>query len=248
MSFYHQSSTERYVKDIFQWMVPFLHRCEGQEEGAAKSLLREYLVSLAQRDLTLPLVIFQHSKPDVSVPTRTQTRVYGASHLDNHSAHIHTHTHSGCLCHVRASVVSLYCKCYIYDPIRAQPRTGLLAIRKHAPHTHKQKKKIQYLSVYVQKDYRVSHALIHTLSSPLLQCQQKIIGDPDQLMAVALECIYSCERDDQLSLCYDILECLPQRGYGSDTHTHSWSHACLHITSNTEIYLDYVNHDMKMVK
>uniref|UniRef100_A0A4W6EJA0 NBAS subunit of NRZ tethering complex n=1 Tax=Lates calcarifer TaxID=8187 RepID=A0A4W6EJA0_LATCA len=106
------SSTERYVKDAFQWMVPFLHRCEGQKEGAAKSLLREYLVSLAQRDLTLPLIIFQHSKPD---------------------------------------------------------------------------------------------------------CQQKIIGDPDQLMVVALECIYSCERDDQLSLCYDILECLPQRGYGPET-------------------------------
>ncbi|KAG7239145.1 hypothetical protein INR49_029896 [Caranx melampygus] len=103
------SNTERYVKDAFQWMVPFLHRCEGQKEGAAKSLLREYLVNLAQQDLTLPLIIFQHSKPD---------------------------------------------------------------------------------------------------------CQQKIIGDPDQLMAVALECIYSCERDDQLSLCYDILECLPQRGYG----------------------------------
>nr|XP_046229839.1 neuroblastoma-amplified sequence isoform X2 [Scatophagus argus] len=106
------SSTKRYVKDTFQWMVPFLHRCEGQEEGVAKSLLREYLVSLAQGDLTLPLIVFQHSKPD---------------------------------------------------------------------------------------------------------CQQKIIGDPDQLMEVALECIYSCERDDQLSLCYDILECLPQRGYGPDT-------------------------------
>ncbi|XP_062267282.1 NBAS subunit of NRZ tethering complex [Platichthys flesus] len=108
----NNSSTERYVKDAFQWMVPFLHRCEGQTEGAAKSLLREYLVSLAQRDLALPLVVFQHSKPD---------------------------------------------------------------------------------------------------------CQQKIIGDPDQLMVVALECIYSCEQDDQLSLCYDILECLPQRGYGPET-------------------------------
>ncbi|KAG7508825.1 neuroblastoma-amplified sequence [Solea senegalensis] len=106
------SSTERYVKDAFQWMVPFLHRCEGQREGAAKSLLGDYLVSLAQQDLILPLIIFQHSKPD---------------------------------------------------------------------------------------------------------CQQKIIGDPDQLMAAALECIYTCERDDQLSLCYDILECLPQRGYGPET-------------------------------
>ncbi|KAK7906904.1 hypothetical protein WMY93_015516 [Mugilogobius chulae] len=113
------SSSERYVKDSFQWMVPFLHRCEGETEGASKSLLREYLVSLSQHDLTLPLIIFQHSKPD---------------------------------------------------------------------------------------------------------CQQKIIGDPDQLMQVALECIYSCERDNQLSLCYDILECLPQRGYGLETDITSSLH------------------------
>ncbi|KAF7663790.1 hypothetical protein LDENG_00200150 [Lucifuga dentata] len=113
------SSMESYVKDAFQWMVPFLHRCERQTEGVAVALLREYLVNLAQQDLTLPLVIFQHSKPD---------------------------------------------------------------------------------------------------------CQQKIIGDPDQLMAIALECIYSCERDDQLSLCYDILECLPQRGYGSETDITSSLH------------------------
>uniref|UniRef100_A0A8C6ML87 NBAS subunit of NRZ tethering complex n=1 Tax=Nothobranchius furzeri TaxID=105023 RepID=A0A8C6ML87_NOTFU len=104
--------SDRYVKDAFQWMVPFLHRCEREQEGAARSLLALHLVGLAQHDLTLPLLIFQHSKPN---------------------------------------------------------------------------------------------------------CQKKIIRDPDQLMEVALECIYSCERDDQLSLCYDILECLPQRGFGSDT-------------------------------
>lgn len=67
MLFCHKSSAERYVKDALQWMVPFLHRCEGHEEGAAKCLLRDYLVSLAQQDLTLPLIIFQHSKPDVSI-------------------------------------------------------------------------------------------------------------------------------------------------------------------------------------
>ncbi|XP_048858218.1 NBAS subunit of NRZ tethering complex isoform X2 [Brienomyrus brachyistius] len=106
------SSEERYVKNLYQWAVPFLHRCEGRAPGSADGLLREYLVSLSKEDLTLPLKIFQHSKPD---------------------------------------------------------------------------------------------------------CQQKIIGDHDQLMSVALECIYSCERDDQLSLCYDVLECLPQRGYGSET-------------------------------
>uniref|UniRef100_A0A8C1LQR9 NBAS subunit of NRZ tethering complex n=1 Tax=Cyprinus carpio TaxID=7962 RepID=A0A8C1LQR9_CYPCA len=106
------SSEDRYVRNSFQWMVPFLHRCEGQRVGSASALLREYLVTLAKDDLTLPLKMFQHSKPD---------------------------------------------------------------------------------------------------------CHPKVIGDSDQLMSVALECIYSCERDDQLALCYDVLECLPQRGYGPET-------------------------------
>ncbi|KAL2082096.1 hypothetical protein ACEWY4_021914 [Coilia grayii] len=119
------SSEQRYVRNCFQWMVPFLQRCErvgvagggaesgGGAEGPAAKLLREYLVSLSTDDLTLPLKVFQHSKPD---------------------------------------------------------------------------------------------------------CNQKIISDPDQLMRVALDCIYSSERDDQLPLCYDILECLPQRGYGPQTN------------------------------
>ncbi|XP_074751723.1 NBAS subunit of NRZ tethering complex isoform X3 [Athene noctua] len=106
------SSDEKYVKNVYQWMIPFLHRCENQSPGLANSLFKEYLVTLAKEDLTLPLKIFQNSKP---------------------------------------------------------------------------------------------------------ACQQKIVPDQDQLMITALECIYSCERDDQLALCYDILECLPQRGYGPET-------------------------------
>ncbi|XP_064002508.1 NBAS subunit of NRZ tethering complex isoform X2 [Pogoniulus pusillus] len=106
------SSDEKYVKNVYQWMIPFLHRCENQVLGHANSLFKEYLVALAKEDLTLPLKIFQNSKP---------------------------------------------------------------------------------------------------------ACQQKIIPEQDQLMIIALECIYSCERDDQLALCYDILECLPQRGYGPET-------------------------------
>ncbi|XP_019512177.1 PREDICTED: neuroblastoma-amplified sequence [Hipposideros armiger] len=105
-------SEDKYVTSAYQWMVPFLHRCEKQSPGVANELLKEYLVTLAKGDLKLPLKIFQHSKPDL---------------------------------------------------------------------------------------------------------QQKIIPDQDQLMAIALECIYNCERNDQLSLCYDILECLPQRGYGQKT-------------------------------
>ncbi|NWX96029.1 NBAS protein, partial [Nothoprocta ornata] len=106
------SSEEKYVKNVYQWMIPFLHRCESRSPGLAHSLFKEYLVTLAKDDLTLPLKIFQNSKPS---------------------------------------------------------------------------------------------------------CQQKIIHDQDQLMITALECIFSCERDDQLALCYDILECLPQRGYGPET-------------------------------
>ncbi|XP_030897016.1 neuroblastoma-amplified sequence [Leptonychotes weddellii] len=105
-------SEDKYVTSAYQWMVPFLHRCEKQSPGVANELLKEYLVTLAKGDLKFPLKIFQHSKPDL---------------------------------------------------------------------------------------------------------QQKIIPDQDHLMAVALGCIYNCERNDQLSLCYDILECLPQRGYSHKT-------------------------------
>ncbi|XP_075779590.1 NBAS subunit of NRZ tethering complex isoform X4 [Pelodiscus sinensis] len=117
------SSDEKYVKNIYQWMVPFLHRCENQSPGLANTLFREYLVTLAKEDLKFPLKIFQNSKPD-----------------------------------------------------------------------------------------SLAEGLYHRSF-----CQQKIIPDQDQLMSMALECIYNCERDDQLSLCYDILECLPQRGYGPET-------------------------------
>lgn len=75
-AFPHQSSPERYVKDAFQWMLPFLHRCEGQRAGAARSLFAEYLISLAQRDLSLPLIICQHSKPDASTPAPTRTHMH----------------------------------------------------------------------------------------------------------------------------------------------------------------------------
>ncbi|XP_043920727.1 neuroblastoma-amplified sequence [Protopterus annectens] len=106
------SSEERYVKNAYQWMIPFLHRCESRTPGLANLLLKEHLITMAKDDLSFPLKIFQNSKPN---------------------------------------------------------------------------------------------------------CQQKLISDQDQLMSIALDCIYSSERDNQLPLCYDILECLPQRGYGHET-------------------------------
>uniref|UniRef100_A0A7N4P366 NBAS subunit of NRZ tethering complex n=1 Tax=Sarcophilus harrisii TaxID=9305 RepID=A0A7N4P366_SARHA len=71
-----------------------------------------------------------------------------------------------------------------------------------------------YLVAMAQGDLRPALKIFQH-SKPDLQ--QKIIPDQDQLMEIALECIYNCERDDQLSCCYDILECLPQRGYGPVT-------------------------------
>lgn len=62
-----QSSDEKYVKNVYQWMIPFLHRCENQSPGLANSLFKDYLVTLAKEDLTLPLKIFQNSKPAVSI-------------------------------------------------------------------------------------------------------------------------------------------------------------------------------------
>uniref|UniRef100_A0A452VGC5 NBAS subunit of NRZ tethering complex n=1 Tax=Ursus maritimus TaxID=29073 RepID=A0A452VGC5_URSMA len=58
-------SEDKYVTSAYQWMVPFLHRCEKQCPGVANGLLKEYLVTLAKGDLKFPLKIFQHSKPDV---------------------------------------------------------------------------------------------------------------------------------------------------------------------------------------
>ena len=98
-----QSSAERYVKDAFQWLVPFLHRCEGQTAGAAVALLREYLVGLAQQDLTLALVVFRQSKPDVrgnDADARTHARTHNwarvqcAHALTNGHAHTHEYTYT----------------------------------------------------------------------------------------------------------------------------------------------------------
>ncbi|EHB07797.1 Neuroblastoma-amplified sequence, partial [Heterocephalus glaber] len=71
-------SEDKYVTSAYQWMVPFLHRCEKHSPGVAKELLREYLVTLAKGDLRLPLKIFQHSKPDLQqriIPDQDQLMV-----------------------------------------------------------------------------------------------------------------------------------------------------------------------------
>ena len=55
-----------YVKNVRRWLVPFLQRCEHQEPGSFKSLIRDYMINVAQGDLDRCLKLFQTSKADVS--------------------------------------------------------------------------------------------------------------------------------------------------------------------------------------
>jgi hypothetical protein len=61
-----QSSEEMYLKNVRNWLVPFLKKCEKHSPGSYYSLLKEYLVNMAQTDLTLCLQIFKASKANVS--------------------------------------------------------------------------------------------------------------------------------------------------------------------------------------
>ncbi|XP_041364061.1 neuroblastoma-amplified sequence-like isoform X2 [Gigantopelta aegis] len=46
---------------------------------------------------------------------------------------------------------------------------------------------------------------------------QPIVTSSWQLMTWAMEAIYTCERDDQLDLAYDIIRCLPQANHSKDS-------------------------------
>ena len=56
-----------YVKNVRRWLVPFLQRCQQQEQGSFESLIREYMINMAEGDLDRCLKIFQTSKADVSI-------------------------------------------------------------------------------------------------------------------------------------------------------------------------------------
>ncbi|XP_022250297.1 neuroblastoma-amplified sequence-like [Limulus polyphemus] len=105
------SDEENFVKNVKQWLLPFLSRCEKHQAGSQKTLLKEYLIGLAVNDLNPCVKIFQSVRKDS-------------------------------------------------DPI---------------------------------------------------------IGDIDELITLALNCIYVCERNDQLNYAFLILDCLPQRGSGGQS-------------------------------
>ncbi|XP_076354433.1 NBAS subunit of NRZ tethering complex-like isoform X3 [Tachypleus tridentatus] len=105
------SDEENFVKNVKQWLLPFLSRCEKHQSGSQKTLLKEYLIGLAVNDLKPCLKIFQSVRKDS-------------------------------------------------DPI---------------------------------------------------------IGDIDELITLALNCVYICERNDQLNYAFLILDCLPQRGSGGQS-------------------------------
>ncbi|XP_074650577.1 NBAS subunit of NRZ tethering complex-like [Tubulanus polymorphus] len=43
--------------------------------------------------------------------------------------------------------------------------------------------------------------------------KNRVIADDCEFMVLALECLYVCERDDQLNIAFKILHCLPHKGY-----------------------------------
>ena len=59
-----------YVKNLRRWLVPFLRRCEKLSVGSYQSLLHDYLVTMAQEDLSLCRLVFENSKREVSVKTQ----------------------------------------------------------------------------------------------------------------------------------------------------------------------------------
>jgi len=60
-----QSSDEMYSKNLRKWLVPFLRQTERQTSGSYISLLRQYILNMAQSDLAKPLLIFEASKTHV---------------------------------------------------------------------------------------------------------------------------------------------------------------------------------------
>ena len=48
----------------------------------------------------------------------------------------------------------------------------------------------------------------------VIQASSRILRTEEHLLNAALDCIFACERDDQLSFVLSILECLPHRKHG----------------------------------
>ncbi|GAB1605191.1 neuroblastoma-amplified sequence-like [Argonauta hians] len=61
-----KSSTEKYIKDIYSKLIPFLKRCEQNDPHAYMNLLKQYLMDIAKEDLTLALKVFEASKSNLS--------------------------------------------------------------------------------------------------------------------------------------------------------------------------------------
>ncbi|CAI9734159.1 neuroblastoma-amplified sequence-like [Octopus vulgaris] len=61
-----KSSVEKYIKNIYSWLIPFLKRCEKNDPHAYMNLLKQYLMDVAKEDITLPLKVFEASKSNLS--------------------------------------------------------------------------------------------------------------------------------------------------------------------------------------
>ncbi|XP_021958481.1 neuroblastoma-amplified sequence [Folsomia candida] len=67
------TTEENFIAHIRDYVMPFLHKCELQEQGSRFHILDQYLTSISTHNLTKSLQIFENSRPGCSDPIVTDT-------------------------------------------------------------------------------------------------------------------------------------------------------------------------------
>ncbi|GIY81302.1 neuroblastoma-amplified sequence [Caerostris extrusa] len=60
------TSEENFLKNVHQWLVPFLNRCSKYDAGSGKSLFKSYLLSISKKDFIYCQKILESIKSDPS--------------------------------------------------------------------------------------------------------------------------------------------------------------------------------------
>ena len=67
---------------------------------------------------------------------------------------------------------------------------------------------------FINPDYTLLYHHFVSFNYYVIQASSRILRTEEHLLNAALDCIFACERDDQLSFVLSILECLPLRKHG----------------------------------
>ncbi|KAF8777200.1 Neuroblastoma-amplified sequence like protein [Argiope bruennichi] len=60
------TTQENFLKNVHQWLVPFLNRCSKYDPGSGRSLFKSYLLSVSKNDLIYSQKILENIKSDPS--------------------------------------------------------------------------------------------------------------------------------------------------------------------------------------